>query len=192
MADVMGYDTAGLTSLSNTINNGASSCRTMLATMYEAINGFAADEWFGTSYDLENAKDALQNYLSISSIPGTVTTSNEITLAAVAATGAANELTVTSGTYGGSTATTNAQTALNNLASSAVLVYKSGTLSFSNNTATITISGADLQNSAITEIRDSSHNVVECDVVYTDATTITVTANGNPTGLYAIVHYKKA
>ena len=121
-----------------------------------------------------------------------ITTSNEITLAAVAATGAANELTVTSGTYGGSTATTNAQTALNNLASSAVLVYKSGTLSFSNNTATITISGADLQNSAITEIRDSSHNVVECDVVYTDATTITVTANGNPTGLYAIVHYKKA
>ena len=35
-------------------------------------------EAFGTSYDLENAKDALQNYLSISSIPGTVTTSNEI------------------------------------------------------------------------------------------------------------------
>jgi len=121
-----------------------------------------------------------------------ITTSNEITLAAVAATGAANELTVTSGTYGGSTATTNAQTALNNLASSAVLVYKSGALTFSNNTATITISDADLQNSAITEIRDSSHNVVECDVVYTNATTITVTANGNPTGLYAIVHYKKA
>ena len=121
-----------------------------------------------------------------------ITTSNAITLAAVAATGAANELTVTSGTYGGSTATTNAQTALNNLASSAVLVYKSGALTFSNNTATITISGADLQNSAITEIRDSSHNVVECDVVYTNATTITVTANGNPTGLYAIVHYKKA
>lgn len=40
-----------------------------------------------------------------------------ITLADVAATGAANELTVTSGNYGGTTATTNAQTALNNLAS---------------------------------------------------------------------------
>ena len=40
----------------------------------------------------------------------------DITLADVAATGAANELTVTSGNYGGDTATTNAQTALNNLA----------------------------------------------------------------------------
>ena len=143
------------------------------------------------------SKNASTNVITINgtltpNASDTITASNAITLAAVAATGAANELTVTSGTYGGSTATTNAQTALNNLASSAVLVYKSGALTFSNNTATITISGADLQNSAITEIRDSSHNVVECDVVYTNATTITVTANGNPTGLYAIVHYKKA
>lgn len=122
-----------------------------------------------------------------------ITTSNtdKIALAAVAATGAASNLTVTSANYGGSTATTNAQTALDNLANNAVYVHNQ-TLTFNNNTATITISGADLQNSAITEIRDSSHNVVECDVVYTNATTITVTANGNPTGLYAIVHYKKA
>ena len=40
----------------------------------------------------------------------------DISLAAVAKTGAANELTVTSGNYGGDTATTNAQTALSNLA----------------------------------------------------------------------------
>ena len=119
-----------------------------------------------------------------------ITTSNAITLAAVAATGNASDVAY-SATIDG-TAVTNVDDALDNLASSAVLVYKSGALSFSNNTATITISGADLQNSAITEIRDSSHNVVECDVVYTNATTITVTANGNPTGLYAIVHYKKA
>ena len=119
-----------------------------------------------------------------------ITTSNAITLAAVAATGNASDVAY-SATIDG-TAVTNVDDALDALASSAVLVYKSGTLSFSNNTATITISGADLQNSAITEIRDGNHNVVECDVVYTNATTITVTANDNPTDLYAIVHYKKA
>lgn len=54
----MGYDTAGLTALSNTISNGASSCRTMLATMYESINGFAADEWSGSSYELFKSKMA--------------------------------------------------------------------------------------------------------------------------------------
>lgn len=119
-----------------------------------------------------------------------ITTSNAITLAAVAATGNASDVAY-SATIDG-TAVTNVDDALDALASSAVLVYKSSTLTFSDDTTTITISGADLQNSAITEIRDSSHNVVECDVVYTNATTITVTANGNPTGLYAIVHYKKA
>ena len=46
----------------------------------------------------------------------TITTSNAISLAAVAATGSANNVTVTSATYGSGSATTNLQTALTNLA----------------------------------------------------------------------------
>ncbi|MBR4625941.1 MAG: hypothetical protein IKO56_10450 [Alphaproteobacteria bacterium] len=121
-----------------------------------------------------------------------ITPSNAITLADVAATGAASDVTY-SATIGG-TAVTNvdaALDALNELSGNAVYVYK-GALTFSSNTASITIAGADLVNSAITEIRDNTNNVVECDVQYTGATTMTITANGNPTGLYAIVHYKKA
>jgi hypothetical protein len=45
-----------------------------------------------------------------------ISTSNAISLAAVAATGSASDVTVTSATYGGATATTNLQTALTNLA----------------------------------------------------------------------------
>ena len=141
------------------------------------------------------SKNSLTNVITINGTlkpdaSDAITTSNAITLAAVAATGNASDVAY-SATIDG-TAITNVDDALDNLASSAVLVYKSGTLTFSDNTASITIANADLVNSAITEIRDSSHNVVECDVVYTNATTITVTANGNPSGLYAIVHYKKA
>ena len=142
------------------------------------------------------SKDTTTNVITINGTltpdaSDAITTSNAITLAAVAATGAANDLTVTSGNYGGTTATTSAQQALTNLATNMVYVEKQA-LSFNNSTATIQISGANFIDTAITEIRDSSHNVVECDVVYTNATTITVTANGNPTSLYAIVHYKKA
>lgn len=142
------------------------------------------------------SKDTTTNVITINGTltpdaSDTITPTNALTLAAVAATGSASDVTVTSGNYGGTTATTSAQQALTNLSTNMVYVEKQA-LTFSNSTATITIGNADLQNSAITEIRDSSHNVVECDVVYTNATTITVTVNGNPTGLYAIVHYKKA
>lgn len=125
-----------------------------------------------------------------------ITTSNPITLADVATTGAATDVTYTA-TIDGTSVTNvdDALDALNTLASNAVYVYKSDALSFTNGNATITITDADLINSGITEIRDNANNVVECDVTYTNATTITVGINGTlPTGisLYAIVHYKKA
>lgn len=128
---------------------------------------------------------------------GAITPSGAIELAAVAASGAASDVTY-SATIGGSTVNNvdDALDALNVLSGNAVYVFKSGNLSFNaNGIATITISGADLLGSAITEIRDNTNNVVECDVTYTGKETINVGINGSlPTGtsLYAIVHYKKA
>lgn len=127
---------------------------------------------------------------------GAITPSGAIELAAVAASGAASDVTY-SATIGGSTVNNvdDALDALNVLSGNAVYVHKQD-LSFNDNgIATITISGADLLGSAITEIRDNSNNVVECDVTYNNNNTINVGINGSlPTGtsLYAIVHYKKA
>lgn len=145
-----------------------------------------------------NAITVASNNSGVVTINGTLTpdasdvmtAGNTITLKKVATTGSADDITVTSGNYGGTTSAASAQQALTNLATNMVYV-KRIELIFNNNTATITIDDADLINSAITEIRDGSHNVVECDVVY-NKTTITVTANNAPNDLYAIVHYKKA
>ena len=66
------------------------------------------------------SKDTTSNVVTINGTltpdaSDAITTSNAITLAAVAATGSASDVTVTSGTYGGSTATTSLQQAVSNL-----------------------------------------------------------------------------
>ena len=75
-----------------------------------------------------------------------ITTSNAITFSAVAATGAATNMTVTSGNYGSSTATTNLQTALNNLSSATVVSDSSETVvvNDSNTTTIATVGGHDI------------------------------------------------
>jgi hypothetical protein len=105
---------------------------------------------------------------------------------AVASTGAANELTVTSAIYGSGSATTNAQTAMTNLADAVSNGAKIWTLtnpsalSSQSNTWTISITGAQAAGSIVI-LRDSTGDV-DCGKTYSGNTvTLTFSLNANDT-----------
>lgn len=97
------------------------------------------------------SKDTTTNVITVNGTltpdaSDTITPSNAITFAPVAATGAASDLTVTSGTYGGSTATTSAQQALDNLTAATSAAV--GTIN-TTNTSPLTPAASEATNGTI-------------------------------------------
>lgn len=123
----------------------------------------------------------------------------ELQFAKVATSGSAADVSVISGTYGGTTIVTTTQGALDNL-TSAISIDNRGfkattkNLSFTGSTATktatITVTGCATidKNIAIVEVRNENNEVVDCHIDY-EYNVITITANNPPTGMYAVVHY---